>query len=311
MSNKFLSREPNAAITNIKTCFNVSFIIALLSALLRSVSFVTSFDTEIGYFNGSLFSAAVTYLMVLGCIFAAVCYFFISKEAKLPVKLDGAPNSVFFTSCFAGFVLLADFAYKIFGMIVDDRFKKIIAIFAPNKPLDNAYFMRATALIEIFGVLASLIAAVYFFLRATKKSNSKLAVWLGFFPILRALTGVALVYFEMEIQMNHPSKMMLQFALIAVMLCLLYELRFGVSEAHPRPRLYFVSACIAFILSFTCGVSEMFAYLAGYLGRGDFFAEAFFCLTMSLYILARLNTFVRAASATAPEQPAPEEIVSE
>ncbi|MGM9641703.1 MAG: hypothetical protein ACI3XI_00700 [Eubacteriales bacterium] len=304
MSGKLLSRSPGAAITNIKTCYYCSMFVGLLAAVLRSVAFATSFDSGIGYFNGTLFPTAVNYLMIVGCLFAVLCGFITSKEAKLPVKLGNESNAVFFTSCFAGFVLVADFVYKLVVIAVEDKLDYYKFIFAPGYNIENAYLLRATAVVEILGVISSLAAAVYFFLRASKKAGSKLTVWLGFFPIIRALVGIAEIYFEMDIQMNHPSKLMLQFALMSIMLCFLFEQRFSVSDTHARPRLYFASACVAVILGFAGGVSEMYGYFSGQLKRGDFCVEAFLCLTMSYYILARLNSFVSSAARPEPDAPA-------
>lgn len=300
MAKLIFSREKEAAIGNIKICFKVSVIIALLAAALRSIAYLTSFDSEIGYFNGGLFATAVNYLIILACAFALCGFIFISKEAKLPVKLDNSGNAVFFSSVFAGFIMIADFAYKIYSMLGEEKFSYYKFIFDPMYKAEDSYFNRAKAIIEIVGLLASLLAAVCFFLRSSKKANGRLCTWLGFFPIVRALASVAQIYFEMEVQMNHPSKLMLQFALIAIMFYFLCELRFYISEDHPRPRRFFVSGCIAYILAFSAGVSEMIGFFLGSLSRGDFCVEAFFCLTMSFYILSRTSSFVQCAE-TAPE----------
>lgn len=309
MAKFIFSRKKDAAIGNIKICFKVSVIIALLAAALRSVAYLTSFDSDIGYFNGGFFATAVNYLIIVACVFAFCGFIFISKEASLPRKLDNSGNAVFFSSVFAGFILVADFAYKIYAMIGEDKFSYYKFIFAPNYKTEDSYFIRAKAVIEIVGVLASLLAAVCFFLRSSKKADGKLCIWLGFFPIIRGLTSVAQIYFEMEVQMNHPSKLMLQFAFIAIMIYFLCEQRFYVSEDHPRPRRFFVSGCIAYILAFSAGVSEMIGFFLGSLSRGDFCVEAFFCFTMSLYILSRVSSFVQAAGRI-PETDA-EEPVSE
>ncbi len=311
MLKKIFDRSEGAVITNIKTCFYSSLAFGIIAALLRSLAFITSFDEEIGYFDGSFFPGFVNCLLIVACACAVIYGFIISKKARLPVKLDTKPNSVFFTSCFFGFVLIADFVYKLLVMLGEERFADYAALFSPGFRSESAYLLRATAVIELVGLLSSLLSAVCFFLRATKKSDSKLAVWLGFFPVVRALVGVASIYFDMNIQMNHPSKLMLQFALISIMLCLLFEQRFVISESHARPRLYFASACIAFILAFSGGASEMFGYFAGYLKRGDFCIEAFICFTFSLYILARANAFVMDASRPEPEQGITEEPESE
>lgn len=296
MSKFILSRGKDAAVGNLNLIFRVSAILAVAAAILRSVAYLTSFDVGIGYFNRSFFATAVNYLIIVSCAFALSGFVLISKDAKLPVSLDASGNAVYFTSVFAGFIMIADFVYKTFSVISEEKIEYYKFIFNSAYRIENAYIIRATAVIEILGVAASLLSGVYFFLRSSKRGNGKLCTWFGFFPLIRALVGVAHVYFEMEVQMNHPSKLMLQFALIAVMIYLLCEQRFYISEDHPRPRRFFVCGCIAFILAFSGGVSEMIGFLSGALSRGDFCVEAFFCLTFSFYIFSRTLSFVRAAS---------------
>lgn len=296
------SRSKEAAIDNIKGYLTVSLALALIAAILRSLAYLFSFDADIGYFNGSFFSKIATYFIVVACGFALTGFVFISKEADLPRKLTNEGNSIYFASVFAGFIMIADFAFKLYLMIGEDKFSYYKFIFARTFKSENSYIIRATAVIEIAGVVASLLAAVCFFLRSSKKFNSKLCAWLGFFPIIRALTGVAQIYFEMEVQMNHPSKLMLEFALIAVMIAFLYELRFFISEDHARPRHFVVLACVALIISISAGISEMIGFFAGKLTKGDFCIEAFFCLAMGLYGAARTISYVKSLETKVPDQ---------
>jgi len=297
MSNRFLSRDKEAAIVNIKTYFQVTIWLAILASVLRSVAYLTVFDSEIGYFNEGILNTAVNALILLSCVFLLSGFIFISKEAKLPSAVDNGANSIFFSASFAGFIMLADFFYKMYNQLGGDKFEYYKYIFDPAYRAENSYLIRATAIIEIFGVLASVLSAICFFVRASKNPKEKLSAWLGFFPIVRALVGVAQIYFEMKVQMNHPSKLMLQFALISIMYYFLSEERMYVSKDHARPRRLFVSGCIAYFLAFTCGVSEIVGFFTGALAEGNFCVEAFFCLVVSIYILARTNAFVRAASA--------------
>ncbi len=296
MSFKILSRDKESALKNIDLFYMIALFFAPIAALLRSIAYFTSFDAEIGYFNDGFFSSAVDSMIVVCSVFFLTGFIFISKEAKLSVNIDNSANSIFFSACFAGFVMLADFAYKIYTQIGEDKFSYYKFIFDPAYRADNAYMIRATAIIEIFGVLASILAAICFFVRSSKVPKAKLSAVLGFFPIIRALVGVAEIYFDMKVQMNHPSKLMLQFALIAVMFYFLCEERYYVSDEHARPRRFFISGCLAFFLAFVGGVSEIVGFFSGKLAKGDFCIEAFFCLVMSFYILARTNSFVRCAS---------------
>lgn len=293
MTKIFIDRSEGAASNNMKTYFEVCTAFAFVVAILRSIAFLVSFDSDVGYFNGTLLPTATGWLIVISIAFALSGFYFINKNAVLPRTLDASPNSVFFTSVFAGFVLSIDFLYKIYCMIGEERFEFYAYIFKKGFRSDNAYLLRATAIIEIFGTLSAILAAVWFFLRASQKTKSGVVAALGFFPVLRALSGIAAVYFDMEVQMNHPSKLLLQLALIAIMVYFLCEVRFFVSEKHPRPIRFFVSGCVAMMLAIAVGVSEMVGFFAGKTSKGEFCVEAFFCLVVGIYILTRVASFVR------------------
>lgn len=291
MSKFIFDRDKNAASFNMGIWLSLGVLMAFVSAVLRSLCYVFFFDTDPGYFTATFLTSMSDSLMVFVVAILLCGFFYIAKDAELCKSIDSADNTVFFASVFAGFIMLADFAFKVYVMIGEDKFSYYKFIFDKSYNVDNSYIVRAVAVIEIVGVLASLAAACCFFVRSSKKVNVKLSAIFGFFPIVRALVGIAQIYFEMEIQMNHPSKLMLQFALISLMLFFLAEERYFISDTHMRPRRYFIFGCVAMYLSFVGGVSEMVGFFSGKLGRGDFCVEAFVCLTFSIYVFARIKAF--------------------
>lgn len=291
MAKLFFGRDKKAAYFNMGVMFPFSILMAVICALLRSLSYLFFFDTDPGYFAESFLPQTAGSMLVVVTVFLLCGFFFIAKDAELCRSLDTADNTVFFTSVFAGFILLADFAFKVYTIIGDDKISYYKFIFDKAYKADDAYTSRAVAIIQLVGVIASVAAACCFFVRSSKKVNRRLSAILGFFPVVRALVGIAQIYFEMKIQMNHPSKLMLQFALIAIMLFFLAEERYFISESHIRPRSYFVFGCIALYLGFVGGVSEMVGFFSGKLTRGDFCVEAFLCLVMSIYAFARMKAF--------------------
>ena len=292
MLDRFFKRDKEAAHVNVRTWFRTLLIFAPLTALLRTLAYLVSFDAKIGYFNESFFATLVNWLVVVCAGFMILGFVFISKDAELPGKVDNSANSVFFSATFAGFIMLADFVYKILVIIGEGKLSYYKMIFSAAYRSDNAYMVRVGSVIEIAGVIAAVLTAACFFVRSAKAPRAKASAVLGFFPIVRALVGVAQIYFDMTVQMNHPSKLMLQFALIAIMFYFLSEEREYVSEEHARPRRAFVCGCLAYFLAFVGGVSEVVGFFAGKLSKGSFCIEAFFCLVVSFYILARTNAFV-------------------
>lgn len=318
MLDRFFKRDKEAARVNVKTWFRTVLCFAPLAALLRTLAYFVSFDAEIGYFDESFIVSLVNSLIVIVSAFILLGFAFISKDASLPKKTDNSANSIFFSATFAGFIMLADFVYKFLAIIGDGKLSYYKMIFSATFKAENAYLLRVSAIIEIAGLIAAVLSAACFFVRSSKVPKAKASAWLGFFPIVRALVGVAQIYFDMTVQMNHPSKLMLQFALISIMFYFLCEEREYVSEDHARPRRAFISGCLGFFLAFVGGFSEIVAFFAGKLSKGDFCIEAFFCLVLSVYILARTNAFVRClpredtvCEATVEEEPVSEEASAE
>lgn len=309
MTKLLFDRSPEAACKNMKIYYRTTAVVSIAAAIIRSLAYFVSFDSDIGYFNSGFLPSLSNCFIVVACIFALSGFFFINKEAPLPRTLNSSPNAVFFASVFAGFIMVADFAYKVYSMIGEDKFEYYAFIFKKGFRAENAYLMRVTAIIEIFGTLSALLAAVWFFLRSSKQQRPRLVAALGFFPICRALAGIATVYFDMTVQMNHPSKLILEFALIVIMLYFLCEERFFVSEKHPRPVRYFVSGCATVTLGVAGGASEMLGFFSGSLSKGAFCIEAFFCLTMGIYALARVASFIK--DAEQPTEPVSDETAEE
>ena len=58
-------------------------------------------------------------------------------------------------------------------------------------------------------------------------------------------------------------------------------------------RRFFVSGCIVILLGIACGASEMVAFFAGRTSKGTLCIEAFFCLTVGIYAITRVASFVK------------------
>ncbi len=262
--------------------------LALVCAILRAVCYFVSFDASIGYFNDTPLVAITNILFVLTLLWATSGFLLIPKKAMQSARFDFGGNAVFFTSLIAGFVMAADFVYKIYAYNKNGVFKRFEFVFSDSYRSDSLQIERVTMVLVIVGIVSSLLSSICFFARSSLKSKKALTAGLGIFPMLRLLSGTALVYFEMNVQMNSPSKLMIQFAMISLMLYFLGEERQYISNEYERPGRYFVFGLIAFVLSISTGVSELIAYYSGLLTRGDFCVEAFICFILSFYVLSRI-----------------------
>lgn len=282
-------------------------ILAMMSAILRTASYFLSFDEGIGYFSDSVLLSVTNSLTVAALLWCVSGFILIPGKAFGNFAPDFSGNSVFLTSLVAGFVMTADFVYKIYTYNKDGVFKNIERIFSDRYAANDGGFEKIVAVLTIVGLAASLLSAVCFFVRSSTKLKAKLAAALGLFPLLRLLSGVGLIYFDMKIQMNSPSKLILEFAIIALMLYFVYEERLYLAGPYAKPKPFFVFGLIALVLSLTAGISELAAYYSGFVTRGDFCIESFICLVLSLYVLARLSAFAHTKTkpVVAPETSAP------
>ena len=92
MKNTVFDRSVVAAINNMKLIFLACSVFSAVDALWRSIAFVTNFDSDVGYFDGSLMPTLSNCLLVISCAFALLGFFFIQRfraPTQFPVYRPG------------------------------------------------------------------------------------------------------------------------------------------------------------------------------------------------------------------------------
>ena len=192
---------------------------------------------------------------------------------------------------------MADALYSFAGMLGSSEF------FAPFKDSAALTSDKAIVVLSILGAFASLAGAVCFFRRASYKPAKPLDVAFGLFVILRMISGVFIVYFDMEVPMNSPHKLIIQWALITSMLFILHEGRFFAPVAK-RPRAYLGYGFAAMMLTASAGIGGLFSYFSGLLEEGRFCVESLICLMLFVYISASIHSYVKQFCAAEPAETA-------
>lgn len=270
--------------------------LALIAALLRTIALFTSFDPGIGYFNNNnILPVTVIALLVIGALWGISSAFLIKRE-DMPTEPRFNTNGVFFVSIYAGFIMLGDFVYKVYRLIklkqsgalsaIIDRFK-----YASEYRDAAARTERIIAVIGVVSGVAAVLAAAYFFVRASARQNKKSHVILGMFVIIRALCGIALIYFDMNIPMNNPNKTIIQIALMAAMLYFLTEERFIIGNGAQKPWLFTATALTSVLLTATAGISCVVGFFAGLVEDGTFCLEGLICIIFFLYIYMHFSAY--------------------
>lgn len=284
--------------------------ISLLAAVVRCAALSRELDREIGYFaRGGFFHAVATALLVLGGLYALSSLFLI-PAGVLPKRMSrGGKLSGFFASFTAG-VFLCDLIFKISsfaGQIRSGELAQILDHFKNWKYYTSSAdrTLRFSLILTVVGLLTCTVSALYFFMISLPRRSGQRLGLAGMCVIIRLLCGAALIYFDLNLGMNTPNKMILQIASVCAMLFLLAEIRFLIGGEYVRPRLYVASGLLAALFCIAGGLSCLWGYFTGPLsGFGYFAAEGFVLSSIGLCCFARVADYasVKADGAEEPKE---------
>lgn len=201
--------------------FPIAAILALLGAAVRTVSYLTAFDTEVGYLDPGPWTTLTARLYLIVPIVLIVMAIAIPKNT-----LSTAPSySLRMVAAIPMAVVLIAF---------------VVASFLICKPAEDSMLLAI--------VLLSVPSALYYVLSSV--SGDRSADWvtmLGFIPAIWCITAVADLYFDQFVTMNSPIKVSLQTGLLGFTAAVLSELRFRIGRSLPRVALFFFG-----LSGFTC-----------------------------------------------------------
>lgn len=299
IADKFKPEDRPDMSTKVRTYLFSAAGLAVLAAALRTAALFTSFDREIGYFRPHAFlSTASGVMLVLAAVWALTGLWLIPDTALPRFMSSGGKLTAFFAAFTAG-VFLVDLIYSSGTFAETVKSGEAARILAQFKHLryyrlasDRA--ARFAFILSALALLCSLAAAVYFFMLSLPRAHRPGLAFAGMAAILRLLCGIARIYFDMDLVMNSPNKILLQTAFVCLMLFLLAEIRFLLEEKYARPRLYVVSALLALVTATVAGFSILIGYFGGVLKKFPYFGtEGFLCTALALYVFARLWDYAK------------------
>jgi len=269
-------------------------ILAVLTAVIRSLAVIFSFDPDPGYFvSGAFLPGLAGALIAVGIVWCLSSAFLIPK-GTLPVKPSFSSGKVYFAGVYAAFIMISDACYRTYGFFQSDYLSTVKAAFdSGSSSYITGRYVRIAAIMTVICIISSIGSAACFFMRAENKKNRAGAI-IGLFPIIRATGGIALTHFDMTVTMNSPIKIMTELSLMAAMIYFLYEDRFELSADRARPRLYFTTALAAQFMCLVSGLSGITGYFSGAVTNGELVIESLFLFTVFFYILARLSAYCTA-----------------
>lgn len=200
--------------------------LTLVAAVLRTLSLVTVFESDTGYYQlGAALPTVLNILCVLAvAAFAAFPLFFIKKDEVAVPPMHKACRYVAILPAIAFALLTAKKWSAFFGA----------AEFAMEQK--NLFLVFLPPVLTLF-------ALIFFVLACTGLKATALTAAAGSFAIISFAVELALSYTDMTVPMNSPNKLMSHFAYIGIMLFLLAELR-ALWQVR-KDRLYFFSAAVA------------------------------------------------------------------
>ena len=250
------------AIKTQRTYYIGAALLALITAILRTLALTLTFDRANGYFStGAL---PVLFRVIEGCSLLALVLFPI-LALRGRVCLRRAARSPYIT-CGAGLCALLLFLNFICSCTLQST--------------------MLPALLWLVGLLSILLGVVYFILQTPLlKAGANTHAVLGSLTIVAFACLIAFTYFDISTPMNAPHKIDLHMALLATMLYFLYELRAKADISRPLA----LTACgaIAFFLTAAIGLSDTVAYLTGSFADPIYFAQDLLLLALAIYIGAR------------------------
>lgn len=216
----------------IKVYTGTALTLSLLLTILKTLCFLFSFDSALGYFDNTFLvslTGALTWISAIWCISVLLLF------PKDTVATKKNRSSLLVTAA-----IIASLLFIAAG----------VGIFVTN--LSNKLAIACGALL--------FVGSSFFWLHLTRLDRSKF-VWPGMLSILGLLAVLVVSHFDMFVAINSPIKLGLHLSAILAALCLLAELRLSFGDEMPRAS--FALKLLAVLFCLPTAVSHVVLYFSG------------------------------------------------
>lgn len=258
----------------------VLFAVGILLALFFTVLALALYEKDVHYFR--VYSVTPKIYSVLMCIFSVTAFLmaYIAPKKELPEKdkLVNVRNK------------LSDLASIICaGFVFVTVISRVPAIFRHND-VSVAHPVGHPGLLNVLFVLFGLAAAAYFvseFFGAARVFRA----YLGFGVIIYLIIYLLTVYYDTNIPINSPMRVLDQITTIGMMVWFMLEERFIIET--PSPYIYVSVGLIATSLCFALGLSTVLCVLFGKIDASTYAVfGALEALAFGIWIWVRVYSFV-------------------
>lgn len=248
------------------TLFFISICAAILSVAARiflTANFLEA-DKHGVYMRGTLLPTAYHIMLVLFIAALALTAIIKGRKNTSPT-LVSATNLTVFTSCVSAFLILAYAFFFVWGIAKSDASAKIT---------------------DVLTVASLVPTVIFFFLLAFQKGERTPALAItALFPAVWAAIETMRIYFNIELLMNNPDKILGEFTFIITMLFFLVEARNQIGI--PLKGFYRAAALTAPILLLTASIPNLVC--ADKLSDGSPIStiKYMLCIALALFIYSR------------------------
>ncbi len=296
-------KSVNKVSNTAKTIIYVSVVLALLFWIMQTVMVNFLYQPDIFLYKNSAYP--VFFNILLGAVILIIfAYFLVTKKANYPQTTPQLTTPYKVMQAAVGVLMICS---ALFALI---HFNAVTYKELAFTIYDPAVLNQVAGRERLFSILALIFAlpggAYFVYTAFARRIERKISVIFGICAMFFQVFYLLFVYFDMTGPLNDPVKIMNEFALVALGLYLMYEVRFFV-EAKPAG--YITYSLIAFILSGCSGVSVFVNTLAGKLAFGAGSLISVYQIIFALYILARLLCYARYREITVvPEEEVEREV---
>lgn len=247
-----------------------TIIIAAGAVIGQTVLYLHLYDEAIGFYEAGTIVPTIFYIActAITLIIALMCAF--QRKNSLPTGVAVPGRITVFSSLLCGFFLASSIM--------------LCLIYYLGGVYTNLSVMR------ILTICAALPAAIYFLYPIFNPHPKRTAlISFGFFTVIWAGLYLMCRYFEMDMPIYSPRRVLNQIALLSIMLYFLFELRFLLGRA--KPRMYAAFSFIAIICISLSAVPELILSVMGIRNTGNdsVFGIAQICIL--IYIITRAAEF--------------------
>ena len=148
-------------------------------------------------------------------------------------------------------------------------------------------FAKSNSSLFLVAAVLLLLSAAHVLLCETERKTS----FLGFFPPVACALLIAILYFDISLEMNAPMKVTAQSALLPMMLYFTAELRYLLDRELPR--LYLALALGSIAAASLCALAAPIAYLMGVLENTNCLASSLVVIGTNITILLKLKRYLQ------------------